>query len=112
MRSGEEDLIGDPWQLKVHHAIVNHAIVASRGMERACQSNLSIGHDMSTLLSSAIHVDVQHRELHKIGDWCERIERHSPVDWGWNVAYLQGLRIEELYGVAHASADGEWAGIA
>ena len=25
---------------------------------------------------------------------------------------MQGLRIEELYGVAHASADGEWADIA
>ena len=68
MRAGTEDLIGDPRPLKVHHAIVNHTIVASGGMERACQSNLSIGHDISALLSSAIHVGVQYRELHKIGD--------------------------------------------
>jgi len=54
--------------IKVHHAIVNHTIVASGGMERACQSILSFGHDISALLSSAIHVDVQHRELHEIGD--------------------------------------------
>ena len=68
MRAGVEDLIGGSRRLKVHHAIVNHTIVASGGMERACQSNLSIGHDISALLSSAIHVDVQDREFHKIGD--------------------------------------------
>jgi len=68
MRSGADDLIDDSRRFKVHHAIVNHTIVAPGGMERACQSNLSIGHDISALLSSAIHVDVQHRELHKIGD--------------------------------------------